>query len=359
MDTLAPLLQVQGLKVHFTSKEGTVKAIDGLSFEVYPEEVLGIVGESGCGKSVTALSILNVLSRNARIVDGTILFRRGAEMIDIARLDPDGEAMRAIQGKEIAMIFQEPMTAFSPLHTIGDQIGEMIELHLLGTPSAGGTPPRAAPPPKPGLLNRPAVRRWVDDQTSAILGKVGMPNPKEILHAYPHNLSGGMRQRAMIAMGLSCNPRILIADEPTTALDVTLQAQVLRLMKQMQADYHMAIIFITHDLGVIAEMADRVVVMYLGRVAETAAVDDLFHQPRHPYTQALIRSVPKTSGPLEKLIPIEGTVPSPMDMPPGCKFHTRCPQAIPGRCDVREPELIPVAAGHAVACWLYADGGAA
>jgi oligopeptide/dipeptide ABC transporter ATP-binding protein len=203
------------------------------------------------------------------------------------------------------------------------------------------------------------VRRWVDDQTSAILGKVGMPNPKEIMHAYPHNLSGGMRQRAMIAMGLSCNPRILIADEPTTALDVTLQAQVLRLMKQMQADYHMAIIFITHDLGVIAEMADRVVVMYLGRVAETAAVDDLFHQPRHPYTQALIRSVPKTSGPLEKLNPIEGTVPSPMDMPPGCKFHTRCPHAIPGRCDVREPELVQVAAGHAVACWLYDDGGAA
>jgi len=243
------------------------------------------------------------------------------------------------------------------LHTIGDQIGEMIELHLLHPTPAGDQPPGARP--RPGLLNRRAVRTWVAAQVIAILRKVGMPNPEEILHAYPHNLSGGMRQRAMIAMGLACNPRILIADEPTTALDVTLQAQVLRLMKQMQADHQMSIIFITHDLGVIAEMADRVVVMYLGRAVETASVDDLFYRAKHPYTQALIRSVPKTTGPLEKLTPIEGTVPSPMDMPRGCKFHTRCPLAMPGRCDATEPDAIAVGDGHFVACWLYAEEGAA
>lgn len=356
-----PLLQIKNLKVQFTSKEGTVKAVDDLSFEVYPEEVLGIVGESGCGKSVTALSILNVLSRNGKIAAGNILLRQGEETIDIAQLGPDGAAMRAIQGNEIAMIFQEPMTAFSPLHTIGNQIGEAIELHMHDSQQAVGQPsgqiPMPAVPRRRGPFGGRAVKHWVDKQTIEILRKVGMPNPEEILHAFPHNLSGGMRQRAMIAMALSCNPRILIADEPTTALDVTLQAQALALMRQMQALYHMSIIFITHDLGVIAEMADRVVVMYLGRVMETATVDDLFYQPKHPYTQALIQSVPKTSGPLEKLIPIEGTVPSSMDMPKGCKFHTRCPQVMPGLCDVNAPQLLEVASGHQVACFLYNEGG--
>lgn len=360
MNKESPLLQVQNLKVHFKSKEGTVKAVEGLSFDVFPDEILGIVGESGCGKSVTALAILNVLSRNAKIVEGKIRFRRGNEIIDLTQLDPDGSAIREIQGKEIAMIFQEPMTSFSPLHTIGNQIGEAIELHMLDSRHAcdrqAGNYSSKAAPPKRGPFNHRAVKKWVDEQTIEILRKVGMPNPEEILDAFPHNLSGGMRQRAMIAMGLSCNPRILIADEPTTALDVTLQAQVLKLMRHMKETLHMSIIFITHDLGVIAEMADRVVVMYLGRIMETATVDDLFYKPMHPYTRALIQSVPKTSGPIEKLVPIEGTVPSPMDTPVGCKFHTRCPSFMPGFCDVKEPELVEIEAGHQVSCFLYDKG---
>lgn len=355
-----PILQINHLSVYFKSKEGTVRAVDDLSFSVYPDEVLGIVGESGCGKSVTALSILNVLSRNARIVNGEILYSRDGQTVDISKLNPDGKAIRGIQGKEIAMIFQEPMTAFSPLHTIGNQIGEAIELHMMDVDRAGdvGTSNEAsARPPKRSIFNRNAVKRWKDQQTIAILRKVGMPNPEEILNSYPHNLSGGMRQRAMIAMGLSCNPRILIADEPTTALDVTLQAQILKLMREMKIAYHMSIIFITHDLGVIAEMADRVVVMYLGRVMEMATVDEIFYQPKHPYTQALIHSVPKTSGPIEKLTPIEGTVPSPMDIPTGCKFHTRCLSFIPGVCDQQPPGISEVSPGHLVACFLYENGG--
>jgi len=245
--------------------------------------------------------------------------------------------MRAIQGREIAMIFQEPMTAFSPVHTIGSQIDEMIALHV----------------PRPAGVGRREAKRWVRARTIAMLHKVGMPSPDEIAEAYPHNLSGGMRQRAMIAMALSCNPRILVADEPTTALDVTLQAQVLGLMREMIRDFHTSVVFITHDLGVVAEIADRVVVMYLGRVVESAPVDDLFYAPKHPYTQALIRSVPRTSGPIEKLVPIEGTVPSPLDMPEGCTFHTRCPFVMKGLCDARVPELREVAGRHSVACFLH------
>jgi peptide/nickel transport system ATP-binding protein len=364
-----PIVEVKDLSIHFSTKEGTVKAVDGLSFAVFPNEVLCVVGESGCGKSVTSLSILNVLSKNGKIVSGEILYRNDAGIIDITRLDPDGNAIRRIRGKEIAMIFQEPMTAFSPLHSIGNQIGEAIQLHMLKDrielntladgrtvgAQLGGILQRMAPREN-GFFKRRAAKRWIDEQSKDILQRVGMPNPEAILHAYPHNLSGGMRQRAMIAMALSCNPRVLIADEPTTALDVTLQAQVLELMREMKKAFDMSIIFITHDLGVVAEMADRVVVMYLGKVMEVATVDDLFYDPKHPYTQALIQSVPKISGPIEQLVPIEGTVPSPLEMPHGCKFHTRCPDFMPGICDVTEPQIIEIGDGHRVSCFLYGEG---
>ena len=337
--SVQPLLQIKDLSVEFRSKAGRIRAVNRLSFVVYPNEILGVVGESGCGKSVTSMTILNILASNGEIVEGAIRYRLDGELLDITQLDPDGAAMRAIRGNEIAMIFQEPMSSFSPLHTIGDQISEAIELHRL----------------KRGLSRRER-RRWLFQQTIEMLRRVSLPNPEELYYAYPHNLSGGMRQRAMIAMGLACDPRILIADEPTTALDVTLQAQVLRLMREMQTRLNMALIFITHDLGVIAEMADRVVVMYLGQAVEIARVDDLFYRPLHPYTQALISSIPKTSGPIETLQAIEGAVPNPLDLPTGCKFHTRCPHAMAGLCDLREPEIREYEAGHQVACYLYEEG---
>ena len=335
-DRRTPLLEVAALSVQFASKEGDIQAVDGISFKVYDNEVLGIVGESGSGKSVTALTLLQLLSRNGRITDGAIRFRNGDELINIVELEPDGPKMRSIRGAEIAMIFQEPMTAFSPLHTIGNQIGEVIALHNV-----------------PEGLGRSARKTFVREQTINVLASVGMPAPEQLVDAYPHELSGGMRQRAMIAMGLSCAPKILIADEPTTALDVTLQAQVLDLMTDMRTQQGMSIVFITHDLGVIAEIADRVMVMYLGHEMETAAVDDLFHNPQHPYTRALLRSIPTATGPIETLKPIEGTVPSPLDMPAGCRFHTRCDSVIPGLCDVSEPTLTQVSPSHEVACFLH------
>jgi oligopeptide/dipeptide ABC transporter ATP-binding protein len=325
--------------VEFRSKEGRIRAVNRLSIRVYPREILGIVGESGCGKSVTAMAILSILASNGEFVAGSIRYRREDDtLVDITRLDPDGQEMRDLRGAEIAMIFQEPMTSLSPLHTIGDQISEAIALHGL----------------KRGLSRR-GRKRWLFDKTVEILRRVSLPNPEELFYAYPHNLSGGMRQRAMIAMGLACDPRILIADEPTTALDVTLQAQVLQLMREMQMQLRMSLIFITHDLGVIAEMADRVVVMYLGRAVEIAPVDQLFYQPLHPYTQGLINSIPKTSGQIEPLQPIEGTVPSALDLPTGCAFHTRCPHMMPGICNLREPPIREQAAGHQVACFLYEE----
>ncbi len=337
-----PLLEVSDLCVQFSSKEGDVKAVDGISFKVYRNEVLGIVGESGSGKSVTALTLLRLLSRNGRITDGNIRFRADdhAEPVEITELEADGPTIRSIRGAQIAMIFQEPMTAFSALHTIGNQIGEVIALHNV-------------PPDTP----RRQRKQYVRDETVRVLASVGMPSPKQLIDAYPHELSGGMRQRAMIAMGLSCAPRILIADEPTTALDVTLQAQVMDLMSDMREQQRMSIIFITHDLGVIAEMADRVMVMYLGREMETAPVDDLFHNPLHPYTRALLRSIPTATGPIETLVSIKGTVPNPLNMPSGCRFHTRCDSFIEGTCDVRTPTLVEISPGHSVACFLHSPPG--
>ncbi len=336
-----PLLSVHNLKTHFPLDEGTVIAVDGASFDLYPGQTLGIVGESGCGKSVTARSIMGILDRPGRIVDGKVWFRRRSEhdasgrgqVVDLTTFDPNGEDMRAIRGGEIALVFQEPMTSFSPVHTVGNQLIETIMLHRTVTKK--------------------------DARTIAIdlLRQVGIPLPEQRIDAYSFQLSGGLRQRAMIAMALSCNPSILIADEPTTALDVTTQAQILDLMRALQQEYGMAIILITHDLGVIAEMADHVVVMYLGQVVESASVDDIFHAPKHPYTQSLLQSIPRLqSTSRERLASITGTVPHPYARPSGCPFHPRCPAFMDGVCEVREPVLSPIAPNHDVSCFLYHRG---
>jgi len=328
----SPLLSVRNLKTYFAQDEGTVRAVDGVSFDVAPRATLGIVGESGCGKSVTARSILRIVDRPGRIIEGEIHFRRpsAGSVVDLAKLDPNGREMRAIRGAEIALIFQEPMSSFSPVHSVGNQIIEML------------------------LLHRPMNRREARDETIEILRRVGVSTPEERVDQLPNQLSGGLRQRAMIAMALSCKPTLLIADEPTTALDVTTQTQILELMRRLQKEDGMAIMLITHDLGVVAEMATDVAVMYLGRVVEQAPVDAIFHDPRHPYTRALLRSIPRIrSRTRERLTPIEGAVPHPYDRPTGCPFHPRCASFMAGKCDGETPMLRPVADHHAVSCFLY------
>jgi peptide/nickel transport system ATP-binding protein len=332
------LLSVRNLKTYFPQDEGTVKAVDGVSFDLYPGGTLGIVGESGCGKSVTARSILGIVDRPGRIVEGEIQFRRratdgGAEpnpVVDLAKLAPNGQDMRAIRGAEIALIFQEPMSSFSPVHTVGNQIIEAIMLH------------------------QQVSRRQARGKAIEMLRRVGVSSPEQRVDQLSNQLSGGLRQRAMIAMALSCNPILLIADEPTTALDVTTQTQILELMRQLQHEDGMAIMLITHDLGVIAAMASDVAVMYLGRVVEQAPVDEIFHAPRHPYTQALLRSIPRMrSRSRERLTPIAGSVPHPYDRPPGCPFHPRCAEFMAGTCDREAPSLRPVGDQHTVSCFLY------
>ena len=329
----SPLLSVRGLKTYFMQDEGTVRAVDGVSFDVAEGATLGIVGESGCGKSITARSILRIVDRPGKIMEGEIHFRRpgnGGGTTDLARLDPHSAEMRAIRGAEIALIFQEPMSSFSPVHTVGNQIIEAILLHQAVTP------------------------RQARAQAIEILRRVGVSTPEQRVDQLAHQLSGGLRQRAMIAMALSCRPTLLIADEPTTALDVTTQTQILELMRQLQKEDGMAIMLITHDLGVIAEMATDVAVMYLGRVVEQAPVDAIFYDPRHPYTRALLRSIPRMRARTrERLTPIAGAVPHPYDRPAGCPFHPRCAEFMAGRCDAQAPALKPVADRHAVSCFLY------
>jgi peptide/nickel transport system ATP-binding protein len=334
MITDQPLLSVRDLKTYFFSEEGLVKAVDGVSFDIYPRKTLGIVGESGCGKSVTARSILRIVERPGRIVGGEVLWRRDrngtSTVIDLVKLPADGPEMRAIRGGEIGLIFQEPMAALSPVHTIGDQITEAI------------------------LLHRQVSRHEARERAIEVLRQVGIPRPEERFDAYPFQLSGGLRQRALIAMAIACEPKLLIADEPTTALDVTTQTQILDLLRQIQAERHMAIMLITHNLGVIAEMADEVVVMYLGRVVEAGPVEAIFYDPKHPYTQALLRSIPSITAPARVKLPtIAGSIPHPYNRPPGCPFHPRCPAFMAGLCDRLEPELRPVAGDHAVSCFLY------
>ena len=325
------LLSVRGLQTHFFSRQGTVKAVDGLSFDLAPGETLGIAGESGCGKSVTTQSILRIVPKNGAIVAGSILFDSPSQgRVDLVTLDPQGSAIREIRGAEIAMVFQEPMTSFSAMHTVGNQIMEAIMLH------------------------QRVSKRQARAAAIEMLNRVGMPQPAATIDSYSFNLSGGMRQRAMIAMALSCRPRLLIADEPTTAVDVTIQAQVLDLIKDLQQELGMALIIITHDLAVIAELADTVLIMYLGQEVESAPVDDIFYQPKHPYTRGLLGSVPKLGeGAAQKITPIAGSVPTHVERVHGCLFHPRCPDCIPGVCDGDAPPLLAVGAGHSTACYLY------
>jgi oligopeptide/dipeptide ABC transporter ATP-binding protein len=314
-----------------------VRAVDGLSFDVLPGQVVGIVGESGCGKSVTMKAILQLIEPPGRIAGGEILYRRGNATIDLTRQPPRGAAMRALRGAEIALIPQEPMAAFSPVHTVGDQIIEAIRLHETEH-------------------GRPISRRDARARTIALFRDVGIAMPEQRVDAYSWQLSGGLRQRAMIAMALSCRPRLLIADEPTTAIDVTTQAQILALLRDLQQKYNTSIIFITHDLGVIAQMANQVVVMYLGRVMEKGTVDEIFHAPRHPYTRALLRSMPSMQGETRVALPIiSGALPHPFNRPSGCPFHPRCPDAMPDRCAARVPQPHEVETNRIVSCFLYHD----
>ena len=323
------LIEVRGLKTYFYTEDGVVRAVDGVDYVIEREKTLGIVGESGCGKSVTALTIMGLVEiPPGKIEAGEILFHRGDHVIDLAKLKPKGREMRAIRGNEIAMIFQEPMTSLNPVYSIGNQIMEAIILHQQ-------------------LRKKDAKKKAIE-----MLRAVGIPLPEQRVNEYPHQLSGGMRQRAMIAMAMSCNPSLLIADEPTTALDVTIQAQVLELMNALRAEFHASIQFITHDLGVIAGMADDVVVMYLGRIVEASSVREIFHNGKHPYTRGLMNSIPSLAATKHRLEPIEGVVPDPFDVPAGCGFEPRCPQAME-ICRTKMPELKDVAAGHAAACWLY------
>ncbi len=325
-------LKIDNLRVYFRLDEGILKAVDGVSFSLEKGRTLGLVGESGCGKSVTSQAILRIVP-DPGSVTGSILFRRrdGTE-IDLASLDEDGKEIRSIRGKDITMIFQEPMTSFSPLYTMGNQLMEAI------------------------LLHRTSDRSEARSIAVEVLEKVGIANPEKRLDEYPHEFSGGMRQRVMIAMALSCNPELLIADEPTTALDVTIQAQVLELMKSLQSELGMSILFITHDLGVIAEMCEDVAVMYLGKIVEYGTTDEIFYNPKHPYTVGLLNSIPKLGDRKKaKLTAIDGVVPQPLDLEPGCGFYERCNRAIPGLCDRHDVPIAMVDGAHTARCFLYPE----
>jgi peptide/nickel transport system ATP-binding protein len=318
------ILEVKNLCTSFFTEEGEVKAVNGVSFSVPSGRTLGIVGESGSGKSITSLSILRLIQSPGKIKSGKILFD-GKDLLQLSEKD-----MRKIRGNEISMIFQEPMTSLNPVFTIGEQISEVYQIH------------------------RNLSKREAKEKSIEMLKLVGIPSPEKRIDQYPHELSGGMRQRVMIAMALACNPKLLIADEPTTALDVTIQAQILRLIKELQEKLHMSVIFITHDLGVVAETCDYVAVMYCGKVVEFADVKTLFKNPQHPYTVGLLNSLPRHDIDQEELIAIKGNVPSPFEMPNGCAFAPRCPHAS-AICHTKEPELVPHLENNEIRCWIYSN----
>ncbi len=329
------LIEVSDLKVEFRLRDGDLRAVNGVSFSVKRGKTLGIIGESGSGKSVTAQALMRLTPAPGSIAQGEIWLSRGADgaVVDVAGLSPTGELIRDIRWNDISMIFQEPMTSFSPVHSIEDQITEAMLLHI-------------------EKINRAGARQ----RAVELLTRVGIANAAELVDAYPFQYSGGMRQRAMIAMALTCNPQLLIADEPTTALDVTIEAQILALIKEIQAEYQMAVIFITHDIAVIGEVSDDVIVMYLGEIMEQGSVEQIFENPLHPYTRALWRSIPTVDGALERLQPIEGVLPGPFDVQAGCPFYSRCDMRIRGVCDVMPPPLVEVEPGHSVRCILYEEG---
>jgi peptide/nickel transport system ATP-binding protein len=323
---MAHLLEVRNLQTHFPTRAGLVRAVDGVSFHLDRGELLGLVGESGCGKSMTALSVMRLISLPGKIVNGEILFD-GKDLLKLS----DSE-MREMRGDDIAMIFQDPMTSLNPVFTVGEQIAEALRLH------------------------RKLSRKEARQATVEAMREVAIPDPARRVDDYPHQLSGGMRQRVMIAMALACNPKLLIADEPTTALDVTIQAQILELLDDLRKQRELAVLLITHDLGVVAEVADRVAVMYTGRIVEESPVDELFARPKHPYTEGLLRSVPKLTATQviknERLETIEGVVPRPTDLPPGCHFAPRCPHRMP-RCTAEEIPLYQLDGNVEVRCVLY------
>ncbi len=325
------LVSIKGLKTYFFLDEGLVRAVDGVDLEIPKGKTLCLVGESGCGKSITSLSILRMISPPGKIVAGDIIFHRAGGEINLMAVAEDGPEIRAIRGSEISMIFQEPMSSLSPVHTVGDQIMEAVRLHT--------------------DMSKAEAKK----HTVYVMERVGVPDAARRFNQYPHEMSGGLRQRIMIAMALSCRPSLLIADEPTTALDVTIQAQILALMEAAQAELGMSILLITHDLGVVARMADEVAVMYLGRVVEQADVETIFENPEHPYTAGLLRSIPGLGAARKsKLTSIEGSVPDPFTRLAGCPFHPRCPEAVPGVCDEgrERPPLIEIKPGHKSACLL-------
>ncbi|WHY32083.1 ABC transporter ATP-binding protein [Cytobacillus firmus] len=322
MNDTDTLLEVKDLKTHFFTEDGVIPSVNGVSFTVKKGETIGIVGESGCGKSVTSLSILQLVGKPGRIVGGQILLN-GTDLTKNSN-----KQMRKIRGNKISMIFQEPLTSLNPVFTIGSQISESIRLH------------------------QKIDRRKAKDLAIDMLSKVGISNGDNLYNSFPHQLSGGMRQRVMIAMALSCRPQLLIADEPTTALDVTIQAQILKLMKKLKEEYNTSIIMITHDLGVVAEMADRVIVMYAGQIVEQNNVFELFKNPKHPYTQGLLNSTPKIHQLKDQLESIEGNVPTPSNLPKGCKFHPRCPFSME-KCSQQDPPLLQLNSESSVRCWLH------
>jgi oligopeptide/dipeptide ABC transporter ATP-binding protein len=334
------LIEVKDLKTYFFLDEGTARAVDGVDMQIMRGQTLGVVGESGCGKSVTARSILRIVPKPGRIVEGEITYHRIlsgnggdgllTEEIKLTDLNPRGAEIRSIRGAEIALVPQEPMMSLSPVHTLGNQIMEAI------------------------LLHQDVDKAEAREKAIDMLNVVGMPQPSRTIERYPHELSGGMRQRGVIAMALSCHPSLLIADEPTTAVDVTTEAQILKLMRGLQEELGMAIMYITHNLGVIAQMSERVAVMYMGKIVEQADVDTIFHNPLHPYTRALLRSIPRLgqrTRDRQRLASIRGMVPDPYALPKGCSFHPRCAEAKAGRCNLEQPPLVEVKPGHLVRCF--------
>jgi oligopeptide/dipeptide ABC transporter ATP-binding protein len=318
-----PLLQVSNLRTSFFTDKGEIKAVDDVSFTIHGGQTLALVGESACGKSVTALSIMRLLSSPGRVVGGTIMFK-GQDLLALPE-----KAMRKVRGKSIAMVFQEPMTSLNPVMRIGDQIGEVLQIHT--------------------DLSNQAIRQEV----IGLLEKVRIASPDQRIDQYPHEMSGGMKQRVMIAMALACKPDLLIADEPTTALDVTIQAQILDLLADLQKDLGMAILLITHNLGVVAQFSQDVIVMYASKIAERAPVKALFQHPSHPYTQALLKSLPRPGERQVRLQAIPGTVPSPLQYPTGCHFSSRCTEVLE-QCPIQPPPIIQIEEGHELVCWLYA-----
>ena len=325
MNAASPLLEVSHLSTSFFSDQGEIRAVEDVSFSVQPGQTVALVGESGCGKSVTALSIMQLVDFPGKVVGGQVVFK-GADLLTL----PD-KKIRRIRGNQIGMVFQEPMTSLNPVFTIGDQIGEVLDIHTNLT------------------------KREIRQEVIRLLEKVQIPAPDRRIDQYPHEMSGGMKQRVMIAMALACRPDLLIADEPTTALDVTIQAQILELLKELQREMGMAILLITHNLGVVAQFAQDVIVMYASRIVERASVPQLFAAPSHPYTRALLRSLPKPGARETRLESIPGTVPSPLMYCRGCHFSTRCPDVL-ARCPDEEPPLVEIEPGHESVCWLHQPG---